>query len=206
MARKPVNTLRRGESRDAIWAAIRQLSEFTVRDIWLETQLSKASIQDYLQGLSAAGYLRVAGTRTADYGSRAHVYQLMRDVGIEAPRVRRDGTEVTQGRGREQMWRTMRILGEFSSRDLAVNASTETCVIAEKEAKDYCYYLHLAGYLAVSRPGKGTGKGGVLTRYRFLAARYSGPKPPMIQRIKAVYDPNRSEVVWSSLEVKHDDK
>jgi hypothetical protein len=46
----------------------------------------------------------------------------------------------------------------------------------------------------------------VLTRYRFLAARYSGPKPPMIQRIKAVYDPNRSEVVWSSLEVKHDDK
>jgi len=204
MARKPVHTIRHGESRDAIWAAIRELVIFTVRDIWLLTHLSKASIQDYLQGLTAAGYTEVDGTRPADYGSRANVYKLTRDVGIEAPRVRRDGSLVTQGLGRELMWRTMRILGEFSARDLAVTASTEDCQVAEKEAKDYSHFLHKAGYLALVRAGKGTGNGGVLNRYRFIKARFSGPKPPMIQRVKAVYDPNLEKVVWSSQEVGHD--
>jgi hypothetical protein len=204
MARKPVHTIRHGESRDAIWATIRELVTFTVRDIWLHTRLSKSTIQDYLQGLARAGYLTITGTRPADFGSKATIYTLTRDVGIDAPRVRRDGSLVTQGLGRELMWRTMRILGEFSARDLAVTASTEDCPVAEKEAKDYSHFLHKAGYLALVRAGKGTGNGGILNRYRFIKARFSGPKPPMIQRVKAVYDPNLEKVVWSSQEVAHD--
>jgi len=197
MALKPIDKRGPAEKREAVWAVIRQMREFTVRDIWQRTRLAKASIQDYLQGLTAAGYLDVAGLRPAGFGSRANLYRLVRDVGIEAPRVRRDGTEVTQGLGREQMWRTMRILGEFSARDLAVIASTEDCRIAEKEAKDYCYFLQRAGYLAVSSAGKGTGNGGVLTRYKFIQRSFSGPKPPMVQRGKQVYDPNTGLVKWS---------
>jgi hypothetical protein len=205
MANKPIDKRRPDEKREAAWAAIRELKEFTVRDVWYRTRLSKSTVQDYLQGLTAAGILRVTDTRAADFGARAKVYALVRDVGMEAPRVRRDGTAVTQGLGREQMWRTMRILGEFSVRDLAVNASTEECQVAEKDAKDYSHFLAKAGYLVVTRPGKGIGKGGVQTRYRFIQQRFTGPKPPKIQRIKAVYDPNLQQVVWSSREVKHDD-
>lgn len=206
MALKPIDKRRPDEKRQATWDAVRELKTFLVTDVWYKTRLSKASIQDYLQGLAAAGYLSVKRVKGQGCAFK-NEYTLVRNVGMEAPRVRRDGTEVTQGRNREQMWRTMRILGEFSARDLAVNASTEKCKIAESDAKDYCHYLHKAGYLAVSHPGHGTGSGGILTRYRFIAARFTGPKPPMIQRVKAVYDPNLGQVVWSSQEeVTRDNK
>lgn len=201
MAMKPVDQRRPEEKRQAIWDAIRELGTFTVSDLYCQCRLSKDSIRDYLNSLHKADYIK----RIAGGGPRTlSTWQLVRDTGIEAPRVRKDGTPVTQGQGREQLWRTMRILGEFSARDLAVNASTETCQIAETEAKSYCSFLEKAGYLAIGRKGHGTGNGGILTRYRFIANRYSGPKPPMVQRIKAVYDPNLCKIVWDSLEGRHD--
>ncbi len=201
MALKPIDQRRPEEKRQAIWDAIRGLVTFTIIDLYYRTRLAKDSIREYLNGLHKAGYLEQ--TDPGDNRTPA-TWQLLRDIGLEAPRVRKDGSQVTAGRGREQMWRTMRILGEFSGRDLAVNASTEGCQIAEQEARTYCRFLEKAGYLAISRKGHGKGSGGVLTRYRFIAKRFSGPKPPMIQRIKAVYDPNLQQVVWSSQEVSRD--
>lgn len=197
MARKPVSEIKQMETRAALWAAIREMGLcFTARQLRLETRCSKSQVEEYLKGLTAAGILSKEGLSSV---SGSMMYSLAKDTGIEAPRVRRDGSTVTQGLGREQMWRTLRMLREFTAVDLAVQASTEEAPVSTETAKEYCHFLALAGYLAVVLPGKGVGKGGVLTRYRFVPTRNTGPLPPMIQRVKAVYDPNLKAVVWSEL-------
>lgn len=197
MGRKRVDTMRPTERRERVWALIRRAGRFCVRDIYLETGLSRDSIRDYIVGLEAAGYLtREKAARVGE----PDMFTLVRDVGIEAPRVRRDGTEVTAGRGREQMWRTMKILGEFSASDVAVNASTENHPVKCAEAKTYLHFLCKAGYLSLSVPGKPGGRKtpGKPARYRFIKSRNTGPRPPMVQRIKQVYDPNLKKVMWQS--------
>lgn len=185
MPPKPIDRRKPLESREATWELIRAKRTFTARELWQELKLAKSSIQDYLVGLTRAGYLSTeeipSGTSTP-----ALRYTLQRDPGPEPPRVRRDGTEVTQGRGRIQMWRAMRVLGQFTLRDLVVHAATEEHQVAEIEAKSYCYFLTRAGYLIK--------RGDLYTARR---DRYTGPRPPMIQRIKQVFDPNLGKVVWS---------
>lgn len=195
MARKPVNEISALQTRTLLWTTIRTLGTFTLRDLWGETRYAKDSIRDYLIGLEAAGFVeRLPGDSTRQAGS----WQLVRDNGIEPPRVRRDGTPITQGLGREQMWRTMRQLKGFTALDLSVQASTEEAAVTFSTAQEYCKYLARAGYLAVVQIGHGTGQGGIPTRYRFISTRNTGPQPPMIQRTKQLYDPNLGKVVWSS--------
>ena len=194
--RKRADRIDRYTSREALWAAMRRLGRFTVRQVCEETRLGIHTARDYVRGLEAAGYLRRVGsvrTRGGPIACRAAVYELVRDVGVEAPRVRKDGTEVTQGRGREQMWRAMKILGEFSARDLAVHASTEAHAVSLEDAKHYIKYLVKAGYLAVVRARKGEPY-----RYRLLPSKNTGPRAPMIQRVRQVFDPNLGRVVWRS--------
>lgn len=197
MPLKPIDKRKPEEKREAVWAAIRELGRFTIRDIEERTLLNISSIRTYVLGLLRAGYLE-RKEEPVEPGCSRYVYSLVRDCGIEAPRVRKDGTEVTLGHGREQMWRTMRILGEFSALDLAVHASTEKHPVNQRDARDYIYHLHKAGYVVCIRPGKpGFRKGtGSKARYRFIPAMYTGPKAPVIQRVKQVYDPNTGEVVW----------
>lgn len=186
--------LRWSKTRDTMWAAMRELKEFTVRDIEHRTHTGHRQIRDYVQALVKAGYLKHCGERPIRHkgGTQAKVYRLIRDAGVDAPRVRRDGTEVTQGSSREQMWRTMRIIKAFNADDLAVQASTEEIPVSREDARDYLGHLHKAGYLAVTVPAKP----GTLARYRFLPSRYTGPKPPMVQRVKQVWDPNIEKVMW----------
>lgn len=194
MPPKPIDKRNVLETREAIWTAIRRLKVFTSRRLYMETRCSRETIKEYLTGLTAAGY--VSALTNAAPGPLE--YALARDCGIDAPRVRRDGTEITQGRSRENMWRAMKIIGDFTYRDLAVHAATEETPVAEAEARDYCYHLHRAGYLALITAGKPGSRttAGALTLYRLLPSKYSGPKPPMVQRVKQVYDPNLKKVVW----------
>lgn len=185
--RKPADKLNGYDTRDAVWAAIRRLRKFTVRELHQETTMKLDSVRDYCLGLEKAGYIRRAAmVKLADrgVGASATVWSLERDAGIIAPRVRRDGTPVVQGQGREQMWRTMRILRRFCVQQLTVSASTEECVIKEASAAEYCIMLCHAGYLRRMSPAC----------YLFLI--YTGPRPPMIQRTKQVYDPNLGKVMW----------
>lgn len=198
MARKPVSEINQMETRAALWAAIRKLVTFTARDVRLETRCSRWQVEDYLLGLTAAGIVARDLEPMHHASTSGYRYTLVKDLGIEPPRVRRDGTPVTMGLGREQMWRTLRGLREFTAVDLAVQASTEEAPVSVETAKEYCHYLALAGYLAVTIAGKG----GQPNRYRFVPTRNSGPLPPMIQRVKAVYDPNLKAVVWSDAEVR----
>lgn len=200
MPPKPIDKRRPDECRAAIWATIRALhkagTSWSVRDLYVVNTLGVDTIRDYVVGLHAAGYVEAVGTvYIATSRKNATLYRLLRDTGLEAPRVRKDGTEVTQGRGRENMWRTMPILQEFTGRDLAIAASTEEHPVAESEAETYCQVLARAKYLIVVEKGRPNHP----TRYRQLPAKHTGPKPPQVQRVKQLYDPNLKKVVWEGV-------
>jgi len=189
--------------RDAIWAAIRELrEEFTINDLESKTRASKDTIKNYLTGLMIAGYVQrldrlhhaqTPGAARITTAFTCYLYNLIKDVGVDAPRVKRDGSPVTQGLARENMWRTMRIIKQFNIRHLVVHASTEETQVKESDAKDYLKYLKAAGYVRIIQkraPGRST-------VYLFIDAMYSGPKPPMVQKVGQVFDPNTREVVWT---------
>jgi len=210
MARKPVDIIAaaaRPEGRQVVWQAIRKLRTFTVADLEHETRISEKTIRTYVRGLERADYLKKIGKQERAehviYVSTnfvASIYRLEKDVGIEAPRVTRGGQEVTQGRAREQMWRTMRVLRDFNFRDLAVQASIEEVMVDEENARNYIVHLHRAGYLHITQPSRPGHKPGTGTpaRYRLIPSKYSGPHAPQIQRVKQVFDPNVGRVVWWS--------
>lgn len=186
MARKPVD--QGGSPRDAIWAAIRQMAAtdhaFTAANVADAARVNDKTARDYLKGLTAAGYLQLLESAG---GLEAKRWKLVRDIGVEAPRVRSDGSPVTQGEVNEQLWRGMSILKEFTYTDLIETASV---VIPVDTAKTYCGMLLSTGYLRVLR--KADPVKGRIARYRLV--RNNGPKPPQVQRVKRVYDPNSNEV------------
>mgnify|MGYP001580370799 FL=1 len=89
------------------------------------------------------------------------------------------------------MWRSLRILGELDADELAGQASI-VVPTTSWTARSYLKWLKRAGYVVevqASKPGK-------KARYRLAPGKYTGPRPPMIQRIGQVFDPNLGEVVF----------
>lgn len=196
MARKPAHIELAGGCgpRQRVWDAIRRRrgAVFDLFDV-NPGDVPRETVRDYVLSLVRAGYLATVGTLIGPYDRRC--YRLINDAGLEAPRVRRDGTPVTQGLAQEQMWRTLRMLkGDTNARELAAHAGTPEIPVREIAAADYLRNLHLAQYLECTRPGKGTGRGGIQARYRLISN--TGPRPPMVCRADAVYDPNLGKTVW----------
>ncbi|AKU21900.1 hypothetical protein [Massilia sp. NR 4-1] len=189
-------------SRQRAWEAIRKhAGAFTCYQIARKAKVDMETLLTYLRSLQKGGYLAADAAGSEVYGADK-VWELVRDNGLEAPRLTRDGRPVTQGMGTEAMWRSMRIIGEFNARELAAHASVSVSV-AEVTAKTYLLALHRAGYLTLVKPAN-AGRNATPGRYRLAAGKYTGPRPPMIQRTKSVYDPNLNEVVWTEV-AKHDD-
>ena len=90
------------------------------------------------------------------------------------------------------MWRTLRILGPLSARELAEHASASVTV-SLWTARSYLKWLVRGGY--VKQLSKGSGDRN--TRYYLPSSCYTGPRPPMIQRGGKLYDPNLSKVVYT---------
>lgn len=200
MARKPVHLVadaKRPQGRDVVWSAIRKLRRCTVLDLEHATRIDEQTIRSYVQGLKAAGYLTVSEPARKDhkYGvlnSSSEVLTLARDVGVEAPRVTRAGKPVTQGAGTESMWRAMRMVKSFSTRELVTLASSGGMSVTLDTAKRYVAHLHKARYLRIvqkSAPGIGA-------RYALIPARDTGPRPPQVQRVHHVWDANEARIVW----------
>lgn len=205
MARKPAHLEMVGGRgpRQRMWEAIRKRkAEFTVADLEKATAIDKFTIHSYVQLLETAGF--VGQINNARQFIDRKRYALKRDVGVEAPRIDKQGT-VIRSTANENMWRTMRIMGDFTASELAMRASTEEIKVAESTAKKYLHVLCHAGYLTVIDKGHAfiRGVGAKQTRYRMLVAKYTGPRPPMIQRTRCVYDPNLGKVVWQE-EPDHD--
>jgi hypothetical protein len=200
MSRGPI-TETHGNQRRGIaryWQIILELSKengtFTLTDVEGQTTAKRQTVGDYILRLTKAGFLAVVADNGGANG-QAKVYRLVRKQS-DPPKVRRDGTLLADDTARDQMWRTAKIIKEFAPKDLAIQASTEAQPVSELDAKDYCKFLRLSGYLAVLRPSKP----GTQAVYRFLASKNTGPKAPRVQRVKAVFDPNLGVVVWTSKE------
>lgn len=214
MSRKPITQYVGGKGpRQCIWEAIRYLSAlnnqpFTDANIWsalpiaIRMDIDVGAIREYRRSLIAAGVLETA-EEAAKF--KAGIFRLVKDEGVEAPRVRKDGTRVTQGLAQEQMWRTLRMVGtDTNGHELAAHASTPAIPVAEVAARDYLQVLFHAGYLICTKEGKGTGRGGVQARFRLKPSRNTGPRPPMVCRTRVVYDPNEDKVVWAPVVTDED--
>lgn len=211
MPRKPAHLELAGGKgpRQRIWEGIRRLASasdaaFTEGDIWdatesAERDIETGMIRDYRRCLVKAGILAVArphGDRRAPAA-----YRLVLDLGVEAPRLRKDGTPVTMGLAQEQMWRTLRMLkGDTNARELAAHASTPAVPVDEVAANKYLQALHCASYLQCTRPAeriKGRGSRGGVRPARYRLVTNTGPRPPMVCRTDAIYDPNLAATVWT---------
>lgn len=195
MKRQPINLELSGgkTKRQRIWDLIRATNErgFDIADV-TPGDISIKSVRDYLTGLTNAGYLECIEDDVPGKKTRKRLtYLLINDSGLEAPRVTKQGDKVTQGQGNEALWGAMQALGSFNTRVLA-----EMAGVVESTVKSYCKMLSCAGYLTVDKRGKGMGSGGIGAQYRLLTSKVKGPRPPMITRLKAVYDPNIHEIVW----------
>lgn len=199
MARKPaILELTGGKSRrQRVWEAARRLA--TSGDGYLTVErLSRAAkvevdpVRYALKGLIAAGYIQPApGIAPARIGVN-RLYILAQDNGVEAPRVRPDGQEITQGRGTEALWAAATALDSFTADLIA-----EIARVRSSTARTWCCLLARAAYLDTLIEGKGTGKGGRPATYRVAIWHRDKPRAPMITRLKAIYDPNIHQIVWA---------
>lgn len=174
--------------RQRIWEKIRELKSFELNELVqaLPGTIHRDTTRTYVKSLVAGGYL--SETFKGGFITKECMrYHLQKDNGVEAPRVRLDGSPVEIGRKQENLWRTLRTLNHtVGHAELAALASTEQHRIAPTFSRDYLINLEKAGY--VNRVGD---------KYHLLPAKNTGPRPPMIQRIKQVYDPNLGKVVWT---------
>ena len=177
------------------WRVICKLADrpegFTVGDVAGQTNGRDRDVREYMLRLVRGGYLQ----RTGEKRGQAILYKRIRNSHA-APRVRKDGSEVIQGRSQDHMWRSMKMLSSFSFHDLAIAASTEDVPISEEHARNYITHLLRAGYLTVLKPG-GPNKAAI---YRLKPSKNTGPQAPLVQRVKHVFDPNLNKVVWRSHE------
>lgn len=197
---KPMQSAGGRGSFQRIWEAIRTRREdFTAFLIHSDSMATLGAIQHYINALVKGGYVERINTRSK-CNDQQH-FRLIRDCGIEYPRLNAKGEPIQRDLCTEALWRTMRIVGgEFSTRELAEQASTPERAIAHTTASVYIGQLVKAGYVVkVKAAGKKSPP-----RYRFESQRYSGPRPPVVGRNTYVYDPNLDKVVWQE-EMNHDD-
>lgn len=202
MARKPVHLEMSGgkTSRQRAWEAIRKCrDDFSPDDIARHGRVTSDIVRDYLQALLSGSYIEILSEQRINQLCVKRTYRLIRDNGLEAPRLTKSGEEVTQGGGNEAMWGTLRRMFKAESvdyRQLAAFASTQRSPISQTSAKAYVLALAAAGYLECVQPAVKGGKA-LPARYRLIPAMDSGHRSPMIQRTKSVFDPNLNKVVWS---------
>lgn len=182
-----------GNNREKIWTAIRMLKRFNIGNIADKTNIPQRTITTYLESLITAKIVAKETTFIKQKGSlRSTEYTLIADKGVDAPRVRKDGSFVPET-CQTRMWKVIRVMQIFDLKTLIATASTEESVISATAADSYLKELKKAGYLIKKPQDKA---------YRLNPAMNFGPKAPLIQRTKQVYDPNIKKVVWSSGETQ----
>ena len=176
--------------RERAWAAMRELRQFTLVDLGMKAGVSSCRLRDYLRGLLNAGIVRRLGVETnlaAVPMFTKIVYELVKDCGVEAPRVRKDGVLLPDG-GQQRMWTAMRVLRNFNVRDLVYSASLPGHPVADSAAESYCRWLERGGYLRRDVAEAGGG----LVRWHIV--KLTGARAPQILRVKQLFDPNTGEI------------
>jgi hypothetical protein len=191
MSRKPVHAeiaaaAGKLPGRRGVWAAVRELGTFTRAELRLRvTHVKAQTVNEYLGSLVRGGFVeakpRIEGTYRGCGKVRSYV--LTRDVGVDAPRLRRNGTELPTT-AQQRMWLAMKIIGPFTPEELAGSASTPEAEVSVATAKRYIRHLAGAGYL--NDLGGGA--------YRLVND--TGGPAPMVERTKVIFDPNLNRIMW----------
>ncbi|MHB9021334.1 MAG: hypothetical protein ACYC3A_05865 [Halothiobacillus sp.] len=188
MAQKPINQAalsRRAATRDAVWPLIRAFDRpFAFKALLQKTDMHESSVRDYLKALIKAGFVAQNGYK----------YELVKDNGQHAPRINSQGEVVVESTKSEAIWRAARILGSFTTTDIMAALTGLEVPTSTAYVQDYLANLCKARYIVLASEGKP----GKKARYRFVPARYTGPKPPKVQRNTAVFDANLNKVMWQS--------
>ncbi len=182
-----------GHGQQAVWTKVRELKCFGVEDLWLSVDMERRSIAQYLERLEAGGIIKC--TNSDETGQGAFVtnkYELIKDVGLTAPRFTPKGNKVSAGQKKHNMWRSMRMMKIFSTKDLALHSSNDELTVSSKAAATYVGYLLRAEYLRVFKK-RGVDQPNNL--YRLI--KDTGPKYPMVQRSTAqLFDQNLQKVTF----------
>jgi DNA-binding HxlR family transcriptional regulator len=195
--RKPRPMLRplaRLTGRDAVWQAIRELSdppgaEFTRHDLFRRVNCGMDLIRDQLRRLVRAG---IVGEEAPPERAVRTRYRLVRDVGVEPPRVTAAGVLDEAPTDQERMWQAMKAMPAFRVADLQL----ATGIVSALSVQAYIKRLHQAGYLAVVEPAITAKR---TASYRLLNSKNTGPRPPAIRRGKIVFDLNLGRQVWPAV-------
>ena len=188
--RKPIDLEMRGSksNRQRIWEAIRADREgFQIGEISQRAKTDRTVVNTYVQSLLRGEFVEVVSGAPF----KAQTLRLIKDVGAEAPSLTREGKPSNSGKGTEAMWRTLRILGELDATELAAQASI-VAPTTVSTAGAYLVWLKRAGYVIEVQASTSKHR----ARYRLAPGKYTGPRPPMIQKIGQLFDPNLGEVVF----------
>lgn len=188
--RKPIDLEMRGSksNRQRIWEAIRADREgFQIGEISQRAETDRTVVNSYVQSLLRGEFVEVVSGAPF----KTQTLRLIKDVGAEAPSLTREGKPSNSGKGTEAMWRTLRILGELDANELAAQASIVTPTTVST-AGAYLVWLKRAGYVIEVQASTSKHR----ARYRLAPGKYTGPRPPMIQKVGQLYDPNLGEVVY----------
>jgi hypothetical protein len=181
-------------SRQCMWEAVRDnRSGFTSRQIAKQSRQAGVSVDSYIRALNKAALIELVD----DAGKFVdHRWRLIRDEGAEYPRVASNGKRSRRGLGLENLWRTLRIMGEMTAADAAEMASTGDVKVTQTYALNYFEVLVRAGYLVASEYDSQRAQ-----TYRLAPGRGAGPRYPIVQRTEAVqvFDPNLNKVVYSNV-------
>ena len=172
--------------RAAVWAEICKRKRFTLRELECALpHVGRNTIEEYVRSLCKGGFVRIVGNAESSFPQKrkAYLYELARDVGVEAPRLHRDGSIIPPS-GQQRMWKVMQVLPEFDAATLAGAASLPGAPVSVLSAKEYAQTLTRAGYLVSVGPG------------RWKLVNNTGGQAPQMQRAKTIFDPNLQQVVW----------
>ncbi|MCF8999264.1 hypothetical protein [Acinetobacter nectaris] len=177
--------------RQRVWIAIRNnADEFTIRQVAEEGLATYESTRYFVSTLRKAGFIQCTKTL-----NKEKYFKLIQDCGYAYPSFNKDGTIVKDVTGNKAMWNTLRITQmAINAHELASISSTGNKKIALETANNYLIALHKAGYVKRVEEAKTTGG---KAKYMLLPHMNTGAKPPQVQRVKQVFDPNLNETMYS---------
>lgn len=171
-ALRPVGRL---TSQLAIWTAMRRAAErgetITQPMIAKAARLRLSAVKEYTAKLVASGILAMAPRKPGETAR----YRIVRDVGVDAPRFRAGRLDEAPT-AQQRIWAAVKALRDFSIAELQLVAEVPRATAAR-----YVYSLTKAGYFVAAGE----------RRWRLLAGRNTGPRPPaIVAGGKAVFDLN----------------
>lgn len=187
--------------RFAVWPVLRAADRsMTLREIWAAADHGQrgrdthiTTVEQYLLGLRRAGIVGEGDPVRLPGGRVAKTYRLIKDLGPEPPKVRRDGSlSDVKGDGRTRLWKVMRVLKDFDAVELSMTAR-----VSEHTAAEYAKFLTFAGYLRIAEDHTHHPTAGKRRRWVFVEPKWTGPQAPVITKVKALFDPNIGEVVYA---------